>query len=53
MKTYAWSIVAFRKLKDGNVTFGEYLYWSRSYSMEIVIEYINQAMLNKFPVADG
>lgn len=53
MKLYAWAIIGFKKLENGNVTFGQYLFWSEATDQKMLYPMISKEIERKFPPEDG
>ncbi len=53
MKLYAWAIIAFRKLKTGDVSFEQYIFWSEAPDADALAPVIASAIRDKFPASAG
>lgn len=52
MELYAWTIIAFRETAGG-VSYGNYLFYSRTDSVAALISEIESKMDEKFPESEG
>lgn len=52
-KLYAWTIIGFRESKNRDVSYGNYLFYSRTAEPLLLLLEIQQMMDEKFPETEG
>lgn len=53
MNLYAWTIIGFRENENGDVSYGNYLFYSRADEPLLLLVEISDMMAQKFPEQEG